>query len=344
MISAEQSVASSTLDVRREPGKPAVVAVPPLSTVDDGVRWVESNHAAVRAELLHRGALLIRGLPVATVADFGHLRDVLLPRPAAYKEKATPRTEFAPGVFSSTNLPAAQPIRLHNENSYTLSFPGTLLFGCIAAPEEGGATIVGDMREALTLIPPAVRDRFERTGWLLLRNFSELAGLPWQTSFGTEDRARVEEYCRNNLIGHDWLADGSLRTRQRRAAVITHPVTGDRVWFNHVALWNRWSLDPDVREVLLDTYGDEGLPFDTCAGDGTPLCEADTAALNEAYDRVTVRESWQPGDLLLVDNIRCAHGREAYRGERTILVGMGDPVELAACRPVPEPAATPVEA
>jgi hypothetical protein len=41
-----------------------------------------------------------------------------------------------------------------------------------------------------------------------------------------------------------------------------------------------------------------------------------------------------------VDNIRCAHGREAFRGLRSVLVGMGNPVELAACRPDPEPAAT----
>jgi alpha-ketoglutarate-dependent taurine dioxygenase len=311
-----------------------------MSGPPDALRWAETARAAIHAELLRWGALLIRGLPVASVADFGEIRDVLLATRAAYKEKATPRTEFAPGVFSSTDLPAAQPIRLHNENSYTLDFPGALLFGCLTAPAEGGATTTGDMRAALGLIPPALRQRFERTGWLLTRNFSELAGLPWQKSFGTDDRAEVEQYCRRNLIGYTWLEDGSLRTRQRRAAVVTHPVTGDRVWFNHVAFWNRWTLDADVREVLLDTYGEDGLPFDTSAGDGLPLSAADTAMLNEVYDRVTVRETWHRGDLLLVDNIRCAHGREAFRGERSNLEGMGNPVELAACRPEPEPAPT----
>jgi alpha-ketoglutarate-dependent taurine dioxygenase len=331
---------TTTLDVRRAPGRPAVLDTPRPSTLDEAVRWVGEQHDAIQAELSAWGALLVRGLPVTSVAAFGQIRDVLLARRAAYKEKATPRTEFAPGVFSSTDLPAAQPIRLHNENSYTLDFPGTLLFGCLTAPEEGGATTVGDMREALTLLPAGLRERFERAGWLLVRNFSELAGLPWRTSFGTDDPARVESYCRDNLIGYEWDGD-SLRTRQRRAAVITHPGTGDRVWFNHVAFWNRWTLDPDVRDVLLDTYGDDGLPFDTLAGDGTALTEAEVAALNDVYDRVTVRETWQPGDLLLVDNIRCAHGREAFRGDRRILVGMGDPVALADCRPSPLPATTP---
>jgi len=41
-----------------------------------------------------------------------------------------------------------------------------------------------------------------------------------------------------------------------------------------------------------------------------------------------VRERWQAGDLMLVDNIRTAHSREAYQGPREILVGMAEPVRL----------------
>jgi alpha-ketoglutarate-dependent taurine dioxygenase len=46
-----------------------------------------------------------------------------------------------------------------------------------------------------------------------------------------------------------------------------------------------------------------------------------------------VREPWQAGDLLLVDNIRTAHGRDAYTGPREVLVGLADAVGLAACSP-----------
>ena len=31
---------------------------------------------------------------------------------------------------------------------------------------------------------------------------------------------------------------------------------------------------------------------------------------------------------MLVDNVRTAHSREAYEGQREVLVGMGDPVRL----------------
>ncbi|MFJ1608560.1 TauD/TfdA family dioxygenase [Streptomyces sp. NPDC088253] len=334
------SVAPTDLDVRRTRGTPPLVHTPPCRDITAAVDWLSAHRTQIRQELLRSGALMLRGLGVRDTAGFARLRDVLIPQSAGYKEKATPRTDFGEGVFSSTDLPAMQPIRLHNENSYTLDFPGTLLFGCITAPEEGGATTVGDMREALRRIPAHLRARFEAAGWLLLRNYSELAGLPWQKTFSTEDPAVVEAYCHDHTIGHEWLADGSLRTQQRRSAVVSHPVTGEKVWFNHFAFWNQWALDEDVRDVLVETYGEDGLPFDTYLGDASRLSRADVEALIAVYDEVTVREEWQPGDLLLVDNILCAHGREAFRGDRRIVVAMGDPVRLNDCHPVTAPSTT----
>ena len=34
--------------------------------------------------------------------------------------------------------------------------------------------------------------------------------------------------------------------------------------------------------------------------------------------------AWQPGDILILDNILTAHGRNAYTGDRQLLVAMGD--------------------
>jgi hypothetical protein len=48
--------------------------------------------------------------------------------------------------------------------------------------------------------------------------------------------------------------------------------------------------------------------------------------INAVYEQHTVREPWQNGDLMLVDNIRTAHSREAYEGPRDIVVAMADPV------------------
>lgn len=333
--------AGTDLAVSREPGKPVVVRTPGFATMEEAVAWLSGRRSAIRAELHRSGAVMLRGLPVTDAESFAAARDALIAVRAGYKEKATPRTDFGEGVFSSTDLPAAQPIRLHNENSYTLDFPGVLLFGCVTAPETGGATTAGDMRRALALLPEHLAARFAEAGWLLVRNYSDLAGMPWRKAFSSDEPAGAEAYCDANAIGYEWLDEDTLRTRQRRSAIITHPVTGERTWFNHFAFWNARSLDEDVREVLTETFGEDGLPFHTYLGDGSPLTDAEVDAINDVYQAVTVRESWQAGDLMLVDNILCAHGRESFTGDRKILVAMGEPVALSDCSPTTVPSTTP---
>ena len=109
--------------------------------------------------------------------------------------------------------------------------------------------------------------------------------------------------------------------------MVRHPVTGQLCWFNQIAFLNEWTLDPDVREFLVDTYGSDGLPFNTRFGSGAPIGPDIVQLLNERLRGHTPPEPWQPGDLLLVDNIRTAHAREAYEGPREVLVGMADPVQ-----------------
>ena len=105
-----------------------------LSEIEQACEWLSDARPALRRALDGFGAAYIRGLPVSTVEDFARVRDVLIAEPTKYREKATPRSNLGAGVFSSTDLPAAQVIDPHNENSYTLTFPGLLLFGCLTAP------------------------------------------------------------------------------------------------------------------------------------------------------------------------------------------------------------------
>ena len=168
---------------------------------------------------------------------------------------------------------------------------------------------------------------------MLVRNYNDEIGASVADTFGTDNRGAVEAYCRANAIEFQWQADGGLRTWQRRSPVVTHPGTGVRSWFNQIAFLNEWTLESDVREFLVDTYGSDGLPFNTRFGSGAPIGPEIVQLLNGVYEAHTHREPWQPGDLLLVDNIRSAHAREAYDGQREVLVGMTEPVNVAACAP-----------
>jgi hypothetical protein len=88
-----------------------------------------------------------------------------------------------------------------------------------------------------------------------------------------------------------------------------------------------------VREYLVDVYGADALPFNTRFGNGDPVDAGIVTTINEAYDRHVRREPWRSGDLLLVDNIRTAHGREPFEGPREVLAGLGDPVRLSDLAP-----------
>jgi alpha-ketoglutarate-dependent taurine dioxygenase len=319
---------ASVLDVQRAPGRPALLQAP----AGDPIGWVTAQKAALRAAVAEHGALLVRGLGLADSATVAHVFWGVADSLMAEREAFAPRQDLGHGVYSSTKWPANQPMCMHHELSYTVEVPGLMLFACVTPPESGGATAVADAPTVLDALPSDLVARFERDGWMLTRSYNEEIGAPWEEAFGTSDRAAVEAYCQANGIEFAWQPDGELRTRQRRSAVLPHPVTGQRCWFNQVAFLNQWTLDPDVREYLVDVYGDEGLPFNTRFGNGDPIGEDVVTLLNQVYEANTLREPWQAGDLLLVDNIRTAHSREAYTGAREILVGMADPIRPGDAR------------
>jgi alpha-ketoglutarate-dependent taurine dioxygenase len=330
---------SASLDWVTSPGATATLHVPAMDGLETAVEWLTAAGPALRTALHEHGAIVLRSLPIGSVADFGVVRDVLLPARTPYREKATPRSDYGNGVFSSTDLPAAQRIRMHNENSYTLTFPGLLMFACLVAPPEGGATPVADCRRVLASLPPQLVERMRATGWLLTRSYSEHISTDWRTAFAADTPADVQRYCAENLITCQWQSDGHLRTSQLRPGIITHPVTGEQVWFNHLAFWNEWALDDELRETLIEEFGHDDLPFNTALGDGSSLTRDELETLAAAYESATVRQPWQPGDLMLVDNILCAHGRDAFRGDRKIVVAMGEPVDVLDCSPTVAPAA-----
>jgi len=107
---------------------------------------------------------------------------------------------------------------------------------------------------------------------------------------------------------------------------VRHPVSRRNCWFNQIAFLNEWTIDPELREYLVNCYGEDGLPFNTRFGDGEPIGAHIVQTINEVYEANTAREPWQSGDLMLVDNVRSAHARERFEGPREVLVAMADPV------------------
>jgi alpha-ketoglutarate-dependent taurine dioxygenase len=324
---------ASLLDMELQPGKPPILRT---EATGDSSGWAAEHRDALRAVVAEHGAVLVRGLGLHEAAETTAVFRRLATNLMTEKEAFARRQIYADGVYSSATWPANQQMCMHHELSYRLEVPSLLLFACLDAPTTGGATAVSDSPTVLDALPKDLTERFARDGWILTRSYNEEIGATLAEAFGTEDRAAIESYCRGNAIDFVWQPDGELRTQQRRSAVVRHPVTGRRCFFNQIAFLNEWTIDPEVREYLVDMYGADGLPFNTRFGTGEPLTEEIVELINAVYEAHTVREPWQAGDLMLVDNIRTAHSREAYVGPREILVGMAEPVRLADASAISE--------
>lgn len=326
---------SPTSELEMDP-RPGQLPILHAGAGGDAPRWAHEHRDAVRAVATNHGCVLVRGLALRDAAGAGAVFSELASGLMSEKEAFAARRARPGGVYSSTTWPANQQMCMHHELSYRLEFPGLMMFACLTAPDAGGATGVADSAEVLRALPADLARRFERLGWMLIRNYNDEIGASYAEAFGTGDRDAIERYCRANAIECAWQPDGGLRTRQRRSAVAHHPVTGERCWFNQIAFLSEWTIDPEVREYLTDVYGAEGLPFTTCFGDGSPIGPDVVHLLNEVYEAHTVREPWQAGDLMVVDNIRAAHGREPFDGPRDVLAALADPVRLADCSPTIE--------
>lgn len=312
--------------------QPARMPILHADATGDTLRWAADHRDALRALAAEHGSLLVRGLGLSDAAYAG----------AVFRELATlmteteafaPRQRYAEGVYSASKWPPNQPMCMHHELSYALKPPALMLFACITPPTRGGATPLADSPTVLQALPADLVERFEREGWLLVRTYNEDIGASIAEAFGTDDRHAVERYCRANAIRFEWQSDGALRTWQRRSAVVHHHLTGRRCWFNQIAFLNAWTMDPEVREYLVDVYGDDGLPFNTRFGNGDPIGPEIVRVINKVYETNTIREPWQAGDLLLLDNFRTAHSREPFEGPRDVVVAMADAVNVADCSP-----------
>jgi alpha-ketoglutarate-dependent taurine dioxygenase len=301
----------------------------PLVVEADGatplLAWFEENRAAVAEETLERGGVLFRGFGLAGVNAFEEFVRAASPDLMEYKERSTPRTEVGNRIYTSTEYPAHQQIAHHNEFSYAYTWPMRIFFFALIAPKKGGETPIVDSRKVYQSIPQDVRAKFEEKGVMYVRNYGTGIDLSWREAFQTGDRSKVEEYCRNAPVEWEWLPDDRLRTRQIRPSVARHPETGEMLWFNQAHLFHISNLDGEVRSAMQQVFDEQDLPRNACFGDGTPIADSDLEAVRQSYRAHEVVFQWQDGDVLMLDNMMVAHGRNPYQGERRILAALAQP-------------------
>jgi hypothetical protein len=301
----------------------------PLPTTDGlaSLQALVAEHGKeLRALLLDAGALLLRGFGLPGADEFGRfVRHFSGRTPLDYIGGASPRVRLGGGVYTSTEYPSHYTLSLHNELSYNYRWPSHLYFCCITPSAEGGETSLGDSRALLKSIDAGVVEQFRSKGVRYERNFHDgtgAAGLSWQAAYETDNPAAVEACCREGGVQFRWKPGGGLWTSQVRPATLKHPQTGAEVWFNQADGFHPSGMDQEIYRMLTQTMPEDELPLNAYFGDATPIDPAMLEHIRTVMWRETALFQWQPGDILVLDNILTAHGRMPYTGARKILLAM----------------------
>jgi len=286
--------------------------------------WLHFQGDLWESWLNQYGALLFRGFPLETQADFSKLFTQSQQICLSYSYDSTPRSQLGENIYTSTEYPAEAFIPQHNEMAYAASWPLRLWFFCQTPADSGGQTPLSNSHAVYRAIDPAIRETFEEKGLLYSRNYSPHLDIPWQKVFGTEKKAQVEHYCQANGLTCHWRGDGTLHTTQKLPAVRHHRQTGQKVWFNQAHLFHISGLPENIQRTLKAELDPWHFPRHCFFGDGSAIPESSLDHIRGVYLENTITWTWQKGDLLVIDNMAMGHGRLGFQGARKILVAMTD--------------------
>lgn len=297
------------------------------------VEWASQNASQIKDIVSDAGVALIRGLDVNSPEIFRAVCKAIEPGLRPYTGGDSPRNGLGDQVYTSTEYDASLELLLHNELSYAGWSPSLVFFGCMLPSTTGGETQIADGRAIYDQMPPHIRDTFEQKGITYLQHLWDADGEPsvgksWQETFETTDRNTAEGYLNASNMAWEWT-DFGLRTKAAKDAILIHPKTGQKCWWNQANQWHRdiagvktsfgASDDPRFDPV---TAGEETLGNHVTYGDGSEISVDDLMTVSEISRSVEVAFPWEQGDVMVIDNILAMHGRKPFTGPRSIIVAM----------------------
>jgi len=292
------------------------------NSLKEACAWACNNTADIEAQASEHGAVLLRGLPLASLEDFDAVVTAFGFPNFSYEDSLSNayRINYTPRVFSANEAPPEVTIFLHHEMAQTPIYPSKLFFFCQNAPDEGGATPIcrsdilwERLCEQHVDFAAACRDKGLKYSLTMAGEADKDSGMgrSWQSTFNADSQDAAE--TRMTALGYtwQWQDNGDLRATTPVLPAVRDLGDGRTSFFNQlIAAFNGWK----------DTRNDpsKAITF----GDGTPLDSADVEKASVLADEVTFDISWQEGDLALVDNYTAMHGRRTFTGTRKVLASL----------------------
>lgn len=295
----------------------------PRSKDFDPFTWIAENMLSLDEDILKYGGVLLRNFNISSLSEFNRFVLKISPTLLEYVNRSTPRTRLGGKIYTSTEYPREKQIPLHNECSYSNSWPSKLFFYSSIVAKTGGQTPIVDSRSVYKKIGKRIRDKFEKHGVMYIRNYSKGADLRWEEVFQTDNKKEVEEYCEKEGIKYQWRDKApELTTTQVCKASLIHPISKEFVWFNQAHLFHISSLDEISRKALVNELGINNIPRNAFYGNGETIEDDVLEHIRSIYSQEKIIFDWEQGDILILDNLLMAHGREPYQGDRRVAVAM----------------------
>jgi len=319
--SSNQTLNFQSKNIDFETEFPLVVKIEGFQ-LNDFFDFIEINCSTIEELTLSHGAVLLRGLPLTTPDDFDSAIQRFYWENFTYEDSLSNavRVVHSPRVFSANEAPPETTIFLHHEMAQTPLFPSKLFFFCQKAANKGGSTPICRSDHLWELIQeelPAFSVNCRERGLKYTNvmpaeeDLKSGMGRTWQSTLSVDSPKEAE--FRLNELGYtwEWLNGNELKVTTPVLPAIRELSDGRYSFFNQlIAAFKGWK---DARNDP-----SKSITF----GDGSIINPYDISKVSDLADAITFDLQWEDGDLAIIDNFLCMHGRRSYTGTRKVLASL----------------------
>jgi len=312
-----------------------------LQTTDEQLQYLKENAMDLKQKMQDCGAVIFRDFELMKsqdgFQDFYNALGMKVCLDPLHSVSARPTVDGKKNspVYEAVNKESRKNffIGMHNEFVGTRA-PRAAAFVCFKAAETGGEFLIADGRKMFRDLSPELVEELYTRGIrysvMELPFFGWVDGLPGILQKPVMDAIKgVASAAINSKVDFEvelrWGEGGydNIKMLQARAPpqppIVVHPVTGDPTWFCNVH-----SHSSKLRKERESVYGAERFEdgasqinkSDMFFGDDGDLSDSALKEMDEITYKNMKYVKMTEGDVVLLDNYKCMHGRNVFDGTR----------------------------